>query len=103
MTVGRAVRASGAAVKRHDGQPRGAFERAVQREFEAIDLHISAALQLEEMAAQLERHALRDPDDLLRRDALTVAAHARERAQAARVRAASARERLRAEGVVPPE
>lgn len=80
---------------------RSALERAVAREREAIKLHESAAEQLETMAANLERHALRDTDDLLQNDAIEAAAHARDRARAARDRAAAARERLRAEGFDP--
>lgn len=78
-----------------------ALEHAVAREREAIKLHESAAGHLDEMAAQLERHALHYDDRLLQQEALDAAANARERARAVRARAATARERLRAEGFDP--
>lgn len=85
----------------HGARAQTALERAVERERAAITLHESAAKRLENMAAQLERYALHDTDDLLQNEAMDAAANARDRAQAARARATAARERLRAEGFDP--
>jgi hypothetical protein len=84
-----------------DERVRRVFERAVQRELEAIKLHEQAARHLEQIASQLEDARRGDTVELLRRDAESTAANARLRAQAARDRAAKARERLRQEGIEP--
>ena len=83
------------------GNAGGPFERAVERELEAIELHESAAQHLDEMAAHLERHAAHDRDELIRQEALGAAANARRRAQSARDSAAAVRDRLRQEGFEP--
>lgn len=44
-------------------EPGSVVERAVQRDREAIELHGSAAHYLEQMAARLERDALRDENE----------------------------------------
>lgn len=78
-----------------------AFERAVAREREAIKRHEAAAVHQDAIASQLEQQALNDKDDLSHDAALDSAAHARRRAQLARDRAATARARLRDEGIDP--
>lgn len=78
-----------------------AFDRAVEREREAIRHHEAAARQQDTIAAQLEQHALNDRNDVLCDEALDHAARARQRAGLARGRAVRARARLTEEGVDP--
>jgi hypothetical protein len=56
---------------------------------------------MDELAGDLEQHALHEPDEAQRERALDSAASARERAAAARNRAEGARQRLRDEGIDP--
>jgi hypothetical protein len=78
-----------------------ALSRAVEAERLAIDTHEAAARRLDQLAAEMEQHALRDRDEQQQEQAKAIAAKARSRAQAARERAAGARQRLREEGFDP--
>lgn len=83
------------------GKARAAFDRAVAREHEAIERHEAAARQQDEMAAELERHAADETDELKQHKIREHAAATRARADSARERAARARQRLRDEGLDP--
>lgn len=75
-----------------------AFDRAVDREREAIARHEAAAAHQDRIADQLEQRALSEPDQSLRELGLANAANARNRSERARQRAKQARARLTAEG-----
>lgn len=74
----------------------------MSREQDAIKRHDAAARRQTDIAAELERPALRDRDSQQHR-ARTNAEDARRRADRARARAESARARLRDEGVSPDD
>jgi hypothetical protein len=84
-----------------DFKAQSALSRAVEAERTAIAMHESAARRLDELAAEMEQHALRDRDEQQQEQAIEIAAKARKRAQSARERAAAARHRLREEGFSP--
>ena len=83
---------------RRDFAVQSARSRAVETERLAIDRHEAAARRLDQLAAEMEEHALRDRDEQLQERAIVLAAVARERAQSVHDRAAAAWQRLREEG-----
>ena len=85
----------------HSEAAQSAFERAVERERQAIVRHEQSAQRQDELADSLEQRAGHARDALVAQVQIDQAAAARERAKAARERAATARKRLRDEGVEP--
>ena len=66
---------------RRDFAVQSALSRAVETERLAIDRHEAAARRLDQLAAEMEGHALQDRDEQLQERAIELAAVARERAQ----------------------
>jgi hypothetical protein len=60
-----------------------ALARAVEAERLAIDTHEAAARRLDQLAAEMEQHALRDQAEQQQEQAIELAAKARKRTQSA--------------------
>jgi hypothetical protein len=70
-------------VRDRDFAAQSALSRAVKVERVAIDTHESAARRLDQLAAEMEQHALRDQAEQQQEQAIELAAKARKRTQSA--------------------